>query len=692
MKVGSLFAGIGGFDLGFLRAGFEVAWCVEFDKNAQAVLRARFPDAKIYGDIREVDETKLERVDVICGGFPCQDVSVAGKRAGLAGQRTGLFYDAMRIVRAVNPSVLVLENVPGLLSSNHGLDFGVVLREVGEGWSCEEVAWRVLDSQYYGVAQRRNRVFVVASTAIGHAEQILALNESVCGDPPTRRAQGQDMAAGSQGSSPARRRVYGGSSQFVSDTVTSKWHKGSGGPAGSECGLFVAEMPMYQEIVSALCAEDHKMISNQYVNQAKVIVAPFAVCTANTNANGHGIAEDVTHTLDGAQGQAVAHAFYSTGGSHGLDSHPELLPPLKVGSAIDIPSPVAVAYRKSRRAQSSTDCETWVDDGIANTLNAFDVGDTRTTHAVCAIQGTLIGRVEGGPGGTGATVNGPMYTLTTTDVHAVAIPILPQATDADGWRAHRSQPDGRGNALGVGENGDPCPTLDCNQTPIVAVGNIQVDVIPLDLRNATRDAEKLDAQNRQGCGIGNAGDPSPTLLGHHTPRVCISIDEECNPADNLSGPLVRGGDGGRHAAVLVAPRAVTITFNDVNGTRADRPNGGMYVKFTDITGAITQAESDTKVLVAPTLTASNDPSRSPQSTEVTQQVAAVVAATGGMIVRRLTPVECERLQGFPDGWTDIGTSAKPSSDGNRYKQLGNAVTVNVAEWIARRVRAAAEQA
>ena len=171
MKVGSLFAGIGGFDLGFLRAGFQVAWCVEFDKNAQAVLRARFPDAVIYGDIREVDETKLEPVDVICGGFPCQDVSVAGKRAGLAGQRTGLFYDAMRIVRHINPSVLVLENVPGLLSSNHGLDFAAVLREVGEGWDCEEVAWRILDSQYFGVAQRRNRVFIVASSSVGHAER-----------------------------------------------------------------------------------------------------------------------------------------------------------------------------------------------------------------------------------------------------------------------------------------------------------------------------------------------------------------------------------------------------------------------------------------------------------------------------------------------------------------------------------------
>ena len=198
--VGSMFSGIGGFDLGFERAGFRIAWCIEFDKAAQAVLRKRFPYAKIYGDIREVDALELERVDVICGGFPCQDLSVAGKRAGLVGSRSGLFHDAIRIVRAIKPAIVLLENVPGLLSSNQGHDFATVIRELGEGWPCAEVAWRVLDSQYFGVAQRRRRVFIVASSAIGHAEQVLALAESVCGNPPTRQPKGQDFAASSQGS------------------------------------------------------------------------------------------------------------------------------------------------------------------------------------------------------------------------------------------------------------------------------------------------------------------------------------------------------------------------------------------------------------------------------------------------------------------------------------------------------------
>ena len=199
MKIGSLFAGIGGFDLGFERAGFEVAWCAEWDRAAQAVLRTRFPRATVYGDIREIDLDALAPVDVICGGFPCQDLSVAGKRAGLAGARSGLFHDAMRIVRRVNPSVLILENVPGLLSSNHGLDFATVLREVGEGWDCAEVGWRLLDSQYFGVAQRRRRVFVVGGSRAGCALSILALAEGGGGDPPSRGAPRKDAAGDARG-------------------------------------------------------------------------------------------------------------------------------------------------------------------------------------------------------------------------------------------------------------------------------------------------------------------------------------------------------------------------------------------------------------------------------------------------------------------------------------------------------------
>jgi DNA (cytosine-5)-methyltransferase 1 len=130
LTFGSLFAGIGGFDLGFERAGMECAWQVEIDPDAQRVLRRHWPDAKLLPDVTKAGRKNLPKVDVICGGFPCQDLSVAGKRAGIKGKRSGLFYHMARITRELKPAVLVWENVPGLLSSERGRCFLEVLAEM----------------------------------------------------------------------------------------------------------------------------------------------------------------------------------------------------------------------------------------------------------------------------------------------------------------------------------------------------------------------------------------------------------------------------------------------------------------------------------------------------------------------------------------------------------------------------------
>lgn len=157
--VGSLFAGIGGFDLGFEQAGFKTAWQVEINPVCRAVLADRFPHAVQHEDVQTCLPA-LSRVDVVVGGFPCQDVSTMGKRRGLAGSRTGLFFDAVRIVQTLQPRWLVLENVPGLLTSNDGQDFQTVLETLAE---CGYVGfWRMLDSRYFGVPTKRRRVFVVA--------------------------------------------------------------------------------------------------------------------------------------------------------------------------------------------------------------------------------------------------------------------------------------------------------------------------------------------------------------------------------------------------------------------------------------------------------------------------------------------------------------------------------------------------
>ena len=157
--VGSLFSGIGGFDLGLERAGWNVKWQVEINDYRREVLARHWPDTRRYEDVRELPDETLERVDMVCGGFPCQNLSVAGNRDGLAGSESGLWYDYLRIVETLRPSWVFIENVPGLLSSDEGRDMEIVvggLTECGYG-----VSWRVLDSQFFGVPQRRRRVFIV---------------------------------------------------------------------------------------------------------------------------------------------------------------------------------------------------------------------------------------------------------------------------------------------------------------------------------------------------------------------------------------------------------------------------------------------------------------------------------------------------------------------------------------------------
>jgi site-specific DNA-cytosine methylase len=126
MNVGSLFAGIGGFDLGFERAGMHTAWQVELDPYCRAVLAKHFPDAERFEDVREVGAHNLAPVDLICGGFPCQDLSVAGKGAGIDGERSGLWAEFARIIRELEPRYVVIENVPALLSPPFGPPRGCV--------------------------------------------------------------------------------------------------------------------------------------------------------------------------------------------------------------------------------------------------------------------------------------------------------------------------------------------------------------------------------------------------------------------------------------------------------------------------------------------------------------------------------------------------------------------------------------
>lgn len=162
-KVASFFAGIGGFDLGCERAGMEVVFQCEVNNFCQKVLKKHWPTIPLHSDITTLQANDIPDANIWCGGFPCQDVSLAnqGKRKGLKGERSGLFYTYAELVRARKPDWIVIENVPGLLNSHEGADFGVLLKTLDElGYG---ISWRVFDTKYFGTPQRRRRVYIVAS-------------------------------------------------------------------------------------------------------------------------------------------------------------------------------------------------------------------------------------------------------------------------------------------------------------------------------------------------------------------------------------------------------------------------------------------------------------------------------------------------------------------------------------------------
>ncbi len=184
------------------RQGVKVVASVEIDKKCQEVLAHRFPESKIFDDVTTVKGSDLiaagfiPSTGIITGGFPCQDLSVAGKRAGLAGARSGLFWEIARIVDETQTEYFVIENVPGLLSSNNGADFGVVIGTMADlGYS---LGWRVLDAQHFGVPQRRKRVFIVGrrgSDSTSPAEVLF--NSQGSRRSTSQKQQERQVAAGS---------------------------------------------------------------------------------------------------------------------------------------------------------------------------------------------------------------------------------------------------------------------------------------------------------------------------------------------------------------------------------------------------------------------------------------------------------------------------------------------------------------
>lgn len=172
-----LFSGIGGFHKGFCEAGwkFDKVYFSEIEKNAIKVYKTHFPDAIELGDVSRIDGTKLGEVNLITFGFPCQDLSIAGKRKGLQGSRSGLFFEATRLIRECRPDIFIFENVKGLLSSNNGKDFETVLREIADIglYECE---WQLLNTSWW-LPQNRERIYFIGHLGKGSSRKVFPFTE-----------------------------------------------------------------------------------------------------------------------------------------------------------------------------------------------------------------------------------------------------------------------------------------------------------------------------------------------------------------------------------------------------------------------------------------------------------------------------------------------------------------------------------
>ncbi len=322
MNVLSLFSGVGGFDLGLEAAGHHTVFQCEWDKHATRILERHWPDVPRWGDISTLTAahilTHAPTIDIVAWGSPCQDLSVAGKRAGLDGARSGLFHQGIRIIRELReatngkyPRISVWENVYGALNSNRGADFGIILDEMAAAGALVQ-EWRVLDAQYFGVPQRRRRVFLVSifdpATADRCPDPLLPVREGVRWHPSTSHQTRQTAA-----STTATGFGNGGFNRW-SDTDTA----------------------------ITLSARDHK--------------------GGNTV-----ITEGFTGTSHAQYGQGVG-TLRANGGDLGGGSETLLVEP--------------TVFTKGKRAQTDTDDETWDENRPAPTLNAFDHGDSRSTTII----------------------------------------------------------------------------------------------------------------------------------------------------------------------------------------------------------------------------------------------------------------------------------------------------------------------
>ena len=681
LTLGSLFDGIGGFPYAASFYGIRPLWASEIVPECVSVTKKHFPDMEHVGDITKLHGGKLPPVDIITFGSPCQDLSVAsGKRLGLAGERSGLFLEAIRIIREMQeatngeyPKFALWENVPGALSSSSRRDFKAVLEAFTEAevpmpgsgrWANAgmvrgrgvDLAWCVYDAQYFGTAQRRRRIFLIADFRGERSGEILFVPKSLSGYFAAGGTPRQGPAAYAQsGAGTAGAGIDGYNAQLTGHVAAT---------LGTNCGMStgrngVIEMP-------------------DGMGAAVPAISMRIRCGCEGGGKGPLLQIEKSGTL-----------------ATGNDQY--LFAPKNAVEILNDQGGDSLSVEKG---------------GVSPTLRSQTHGNLPIT--AYAIQGSMIGRADGnGPQGDGINEN-VSFTLNTIDRHAVCM-----ATGQE------EQPPtvAAGFDLQQITSKTNRSTLKPVQPTLCGAGSPHVVTAPLCMATGQSNAEIMEEK-------------SPTLVaGHEQPIVTHPqiAGTLCASGAGLSRPAGQGNEldfcvvsagfkhkagsqsgsigfqeetaptllAGQQSAVM---KAYVIGAYHSGGMLSDNPQSGFYEADTsrtlDLNGGNPCCNQGGMAVVEGAdgpEAAAVDCRNLRETDEVSGTLLAKAASGGyslnyqnpvrtGLCVRRLTPTEAERLQGYPDGWTETGADGRAISDTKRYQMLGNSVAVPCVAYIMQGIR------
>ncbi|WP_376785700.1 DNA cytosine methyltransferase [Ruminiclostridium cellobioparum] len=717
MTMGSLFDGIGGFPLAAVLNGIKPLWASEIEAFPIQVTKIRFPEMLHVGDITKLDGGVLPPVDIICGGSPCQDLSVAGQRAGLAGERSGLFMEQVRIAKEmrksdeqrgipddlIRPRYFVWENVPGAFSSAEGEDFRAVIEEIirikysacdvpqpesgrwqsagaailGDEFS---LAWRVLDAQFWGVAQRRRRIFLVADFGGTTASEILFKQDSLLGNLAESRSQRQGAAAPAQGGTDDT----GGACLSPWDVQTKeKTVVGLDGyngdltgeqaaTLGVNCGMstgrngvitstaFAANQrekvnchEVTREAALGCEVRDLHDVAGAIQAQPGMKQQTFIAATEKINAF-HVNQRNEVIDLDGVSGALLAtrnmqmQTFITEPliclndhGGERMDITEEVIPTLRAGMG---GHPPLVAQPKCLNGWDTQQSRVFTPESVSSTLAGADGGGGRNPGGLVLASG-FCGSASADARGIGyqaecsptiKTGTAPSV-LCLNDQGGSQMQCTEDITGTLRAQENGHQPLVMATQQGGAEIGEGiCPTI---TSAAGTSGNNQ----PVLFENHTKDCRytgPLEVAPTVTSTYGTGGNNVP-LVGNSDLQEAI-----CIAGNTIDREPENGGNG------LGCQQDISYTI-----TTSDRH--AVYEPYQDVVGAL--CRGDEKGI----------------GSQYVSQDKCIVENRN--LIRRLTPLECERLQGFPDGWTLI----PGASDSARYKALGNSVAIPCVDFVLR---------